>query len=362
MDPLLLPSRGSLVAECVRVIRLRIGAGEWSGMLPGERRLAEVLQVGRDTVRATLAELEAEGWLEPAEAGKRRRIVASRIGPRSEEPRMLKVGLLAPATLERMPQPLLLEIDHIRSALAAKGGSLEWFAPGWFDHKHPAKRLAELVEEERCPAWILVRSGAAIQRWFEERRLHCLVRGYPHPGITLPHLDVDWEATARHAAGQLWRLGHRRVGIMIPPDRLGGVAAAVAGACSLREDGFEVLELQESGSVEGMIRMFNRALQLKQPPSALIATRTRQVATVLGCAARAGLRVPEQLSLISLAREPFLEQLVPEITGYRIDAAAVARQVVRRLEQLMAGNSSPGSSPWLTPEVVKGASVAPRGG
>ena len=76
-----MPQRGSLVAECVRVMRLRIEAGEWTGSLPGERRLAELLQVGRDTVRLTLAELESQGLLEPAEAGKRRQVAAAQKEP-----------------------------------------------------------------------------------------------------------------------------------------------------------------------------------------------------------------------------------------------------------------------------------------
>ncbi len=42
-----------------------INSGEVTGnRLPGERELAELFQVGRNTIRAALAELEAEGWIE----------------------------------------------------------------------------------------------------------------------------------------------------------------------------------------------------------------------------------------------------------------------------------------------------------
>lgn len=353
-----MPERGSLVAECVRVIRKRIEVGEWRGRLPGERRLADLLQVGRDTVRLSLAELENSGWIEPAAAGCRRRIVR-RAGVTEEVAvRSLRVGMLSPQRLERLSQPMLLEVDHIRRALADKGGGFEVFAPGWYELKQPGRRLAEFVGGERRVAWILHRSNRPVQRWFAEQRVPCLVRGTPYEGVPLPFLDVDWQATARHASGMLWRLGHRKIAILTPPGRLRGVESAVKGAAETNEADLEVIELTENGTVDGIERSFGRAMRLRQRPTAIIATRARQVATLFGCAARAGLRVPDDLSLVSLAREPFLEYLVPEVTGYRSDPAMVAKQVVRRLEQLVAGNVNPGGNPWLVPEAVRGASVA----
>jgi LacI family transcriptional regulator len=254
---------------------------------------------------------------------------------------------------------MLLEVDHIRRALAEKGGSFEVFVPGWYDSRQPERRMEEFIREERRSAWILHRSSEPVQRWLAANRVPCLVRGTPYEGVELPFLDVDWRATARHASGMLWRLGHRKVAVLTPPDRLRGVEAAVKGAEETREEGFEVMELKENGTVPGIQRAFTRAMALKERPTAIITTRPRQVATLFGCAARAGLRVPEDLSLVSLAREPFLEYLVPEVTGYRSDPAVVAKQVLRRLEQLVAGNISPGGNPWLVPEVVKGRSVGP---
>ncbi|MCH7227699.1 substrate-binding domain-containing protein [Haloferula sp. A504] len=359
MEGVWMPQRGSLVAECVRVMRLRIEAGEWSNFLPGERRLAELLQVGRDTVRLTLAELEHEGLLAPAEAGKRRRVAGGRRKSPVGVAKSLRIGMLSPQRLERLSQPMLLEVDHIRRALAEKGGSFEVFAPGWYESNQPGRRLDGFIEGERRGAWILHRSSGPVQRWFADHRMPCLVRGTPYEGVSLPFLDIDWQATARHAAGMLWRMGHRKIGVMTPPDRLRGVEAALKGARETGEEAFEVMELAENGTTAGIERLFVRAMRLKEPPTALIATRARQVATLFGCAARAGLRVPEDLSLVSLAREPFLEYLVPEVTGYLSDPAVVAKQVVRRLEQLVAGNANPGGNPWLVPEVVKGGSVAP---
>lgn len=361
MDGEWMPQRGSLVAECTRVMCLRIEAGEWKDHLPGERRLADLLQVGRDTVRLTLAELEHEGWLEPAVAGKRRRVAVGCRQSAAGEAKRLSIGMLSPHRLERLSQPMLLEVDHIRRALADKGGSFEVYAPGWFESTRPGSRMADFLAGERRAAWILHRSSRPMQQWFAEAKVPCLVRGTPYEGIPLPFLDIDWQATARHAAGMLWRLGHRRIGIVTPPDRLRGVEAAVKGAGEINEGDFVVVEVPENGTTTGIERVFLRTMRLRNRPTALITTRARQVATLFGCAARAGLRVPEDLSFVSLAREPFLDYLVPEVSGYLSDPAMVAKQVIRRLEQLVAGNISPGGNPWMVPKLVKGGSLAAPG-
>lgn len=353
-----MPSRSSLVHECVRVMNLRIAGGEWERVLPGERRLAEMLQVGRDTIRLALKQLEREGVLAPADAGNRRRILTGSDVSSAGEPKALKIGLLSHRKLEQLPQPMLLEIDRLRDALAAKGGALEVYAPSWYEQRNPAKRLAALIAEEHCSAWILLRSSAAVQEWFMEKRIPALVRGYPHPGIDLPHLDIDWYATARHAAGQLWRMGHRRILVPRPPASLKGVDAAVSGVQDLGEPEVEISVVVEDGTTDGLGRVLSRALQLENPATAMIAIRSRQAATALTWLASHGIRVPRNFSLISLAWEPFLDHLVPELSSYRVDPDAVAKLVVRRMERLAVGDPNPGGNAWITPRMVKGASVA----
>ncbi len=356
-----MPVRGSLVEECVRVIRLRLEAGEWSGGLPGERTLAQTLEVGRDTVRLALQRLEQEKVLGPSRAGSRRSVLivpGQATGKRTEA---LRIGVLSPRRLEQLPQPTLFEVDHLRRALADIGGSLDLFSPSWFEQKNPTKHLAQLVENEPCSAWILFRTSEQIQQWFAKSGIPCLVRGYPYTTDLLPHLDVDWEATARHASGRLWRQGHRRVGILIPPGHLRGVEAAIKGANSLGEPDFSVIEIPENGTAEGVSRALARALQLKNPPTAIITPRSRQVATTMTWLGTQGIRVPADFGIISLAYDPFMDHLVPELSGYRVDPETVSKLVIRRVKMLISGNPGRGSNSWITPEVVKGASIGMRG-
>lgn len=354
-----MPQRSSLVAECIRVIEARIAAGEWPDRLPGERALAGVLQVGRDTVRTALEQLEAAGRIGRAAAGRRRSVLkgGGRSGPK--RPPVLRVGMLSPLRLERLRQPVLFEVDVLREALQRRGGSLNVFAPEWYGRANPEARLAELTRAEPCVAWILYRSSSAVQRWFEHSGVRCLIRGYPHEGVGLPHFDVDWGAAARHAAGLLWRHGHRRVGVLIPPDRLPGVTAVYQAVASLGEEPFEAVEIAEDGSCHGLAAALERALRRPSPPTALLATRPRQIATALTWLGSRGVVVPRDVSLVSLAHEPFLDHLVPRITHYHAAPERLARRVARLLETIVAGQH-PGGSPWMMPELVAGESVAAR--
>ncbi len=355
-----IPKRTNLVEEAVRAMRARLRAGEWTEFLPGERELAKRLQIGRDTVRLVLASLEKSGHLLPAERGKRRRISPKGREERSEsdEKPPEKIGVLAPYRFDHMSQPVLLEIDQVREALAARGTELQLFVPRWYQQQDPTSSLKKLVEESGCKSWILFRSSLVVQRWFAESGLPCLIRGYPHEGIELPFMDVNWAATARHAASRLWRLGHRRVGVILPSEGLSGVRAALEGTQSTGEPDFEIIPMHEDGSSEGLARCLKRGLQVAKPPTALIALRARQVAGTLSWLGQHRIRVPQEMSLISLVHEPFIDYLFPSISGYQMNSNQVAKRVLRKLDLLaQRSGAKSNNSSWIEPEPIEGKSI-----
>ena len=71
-----------------------------------------------------------------------------------------------------------------------------------------------------------------------------------------------------------------------------------------------------------------------------------------------GIRLPSQMSIISLAYEPFFDYIFPLVSGYRVHPETVSKQVIRRIEALVAGNPNRRSHSWISPTIVKGASVA----
>lgn len=339
-------------------MRQRIASGEWTDRLPGERRLADMLQVGRDTVRLMLSELTAEGLITPGKIGVQRRLTNSAAIRQQASQSMRRIGMLSPFKLERLSQNMLTEVDQIRSLLAQRGGSLDLHAPSWYDAPNPSKRLSAFLKAEPCDAWILYRSSRAIQEFFQSSRIPCIIRGYPHQSVELPYVDHDWSATARHAMGELLRNGHRHVGIVMPRDGLRGNVAALQGASSVAEAGIRLTEIWEDGTTEGMIAALIHALKQKDAPTAFITLRPRQAICLLTWMGSQGWQIPKHFSLISLATEALFSSIVPTIATYHIDAAVFAKRVVKRLELLVDGQIAGQSVMLLIPTFVPGASIA----
>ncbi|MBN8460776.1 MAG: substrate-binding domain-containing protein [Verrucomicrobia bacterium] len=358
-DPML-PRRNSLVNECVRVMKARIAAGEWSEYLPGERRLAQILNVGRDTIRLTLSELAAGGVILPGEIGKQRKIAEGCKPVVVERSNTWRIGMLSPFNLERLSQSMLAEVDQIRSIIAQRGGVLDLIDPPWYETPQPERRLLSLLESDPRDAWILYRSSRAIQSAFQASRTPCMIRGYPHPGIDLPYMDYDWTATGRHAVGELWRKGHRHICLVMPRDGLRGNIAAWQGAVSFAEERVKLTEIWDDGTTAGLVAAFEPCIAMADPPTAFVMIRPRQTITLLTWLGSKGYRVPRDFSLISLATEPMLAHIVPTVTTYHIDPSVFAKRVARHLELLVEGRIGSQGSLLLMPDLVPGASIAAR--
>ena len=89
----LIPHR-TVASQVAQVLRVEIAKGTWRGWLPGERVLCETVQASRNTLRAALAQLRAEGVVEPS-VGLGTRIVANPPAARKRDA-VKTVGVLIP--------------------------------------------------------------------------------------------------------------------------------------------------------------------------------------------------------------------------------------------------------------------------
>ncbi|NNJ86261.1 MAG: GntR family transcriptional regulator, partial [Akkermansiaceae bacterium] len=86
-----------------------IKSGELQSSLPGERTLANRLQIGRDTLRAALDILESQEIISPREHGKRRSILSRDSGRRVTQSR--RIAFISPKELRELPPNMLIEVD-----------------------------------------------------------------------------------------------------------------------------------------------------------------------------------------------------------------------------------------------------------
>lgn len=355
-----IPQKTSLVQETARVIADRILSGEWRAYLPGERYLSRILEVGRDTVRKALVILVNDGWVSGTDKGRKRRILRTTPIPKKRGRKSLRaftVGFLSSVSMDKMMPSTLFEIHRVEEALAVRNAILKVVTGSWASKNRPEERLRDLFEREKCSLWILYRTSRETQRWFLKNKIPCLVRGLSHENVKLPQLDIDWQATAQHAAATLWRKGHRHVGIIAPTQPLRGVTAACNGVLGFTGEGWNAHIIPDPLNREGLVQSLNEFRNNHPEVTALITTRPRQTITVTCWAGVNGLVIPGDISLVSLAYEYFLDEFYPAPDYYQVDNEQVARRVVRSVTRLINGQTISQNSEWLLPEYHPGASV-----
>ena len=215
----LIPHR-TVASQIAAQLRADLGKGTWTGWLPSERVLSRTVQASRNTVRAALEQLKADGLIAPVR-GLGNRVIGTVTSPPSRDDAKT-VGVLIPEPIGRLRPLIALWIDELKDLLIEEGYRLRIHEGRQYYQTNPARALERLIGQHHHRAWVLTLSSEAMQRWFARRDTPCLVAGSTYPEVTLPHYDLDYRAICRHAAGVLLRLGHRRLALLNRESRRAG--------------------------------------------------------------------------------------------------------------------------------------------
>ncbi|MCD6049111.1 MAG: transcriptional regulator [Verrucomicrobia bacterium] len=347
-----LPERVSLVTQTARILREGLAGGRWPGALPGERLLAEQLRVSRPTLRAALAQLEKEGLLQTSH-GKRRQALTVH-GKRKVSPGVPKsICLLSPHPLDEVPPMVLFWINELRVRLAELGQGMELVVRPSAYHARAERTWEELVQSHPSAAWVLFLSTEPMQRWFAKHKIPALVVGSCPPDDPLPSVDVDYRAACRHAAQWFSGHGHKRLALLLPSSGCPGDQES--------EDGFregavkgEVKIVRHDASVTGVCAKVDRLLALAEAPTAFLIARSAHALTVLTHLQRRGLKVPQDVVLISRDEDPYLQHVVPTLARYTSRPQQFARKVGEALVQVLERGVKPVRPVRLMPEFLRG--------
>lgn len=358
-----LPQRQSLEQQTATLLREQIAGGAWHTWLPGERALGEMLQVSRYTLRAALRSLQGEGLIRPEHgAGNRILKTSARSAPRALASR--DVGLLVTGPLEQLSLTHILWIDQLRALLGERGCRLHLFHGRQYAQRSPGRTLQRLVGQHPHGCWILLLSSAAVQRWFHQHRIPCLVAGSVHEGAELPYRDIDHRAICRHAAGFMLGRGHRKIALLMQKSSYAGDLESELGFAegvhsSPHDDVSFVIGRHESAA-QNIAHAVRRIMSARPAPTALLVMNPFHYLTVVSCLARLGLRVPEDVSLMSRDGEPYFSFLLPAPAHYAANPRLFAKTLLGPVLQLLAGDSVTQRAVNIMPAFVLGASVAQR--
>ena len=353
------PQRQSVMVQLTSHLQQQIAEGAWGEWLPTERRLAESLQVSRNTLRNALRQLQRAGVLRPVH-GLGNRIVNKPAVTRDPK-RDRTVILLAPESLEHMRPAQTLMIDELRALLVEHTCRLQVLHGKQYFRVRAASALQKLIRQHPAGCWILLRASPTTQAWFFKQGLPVVIAGSPDSEFALPYVDVDHRALCRHASGVLLAQGHRRIALVAEKtNRAGDLASELGFMEGVRmspHTDTEPLVVWHQPSVESMCAVVRRLMQNVPPPTALLVANPLFYLTVTSRLAQLGFRIPEDVSVLSRDDDPFLTFLVPQPARYAIPSHVFAKRLLAPVLEAVDTGAIRTRAITITPELIAGSSI-----
>ncbi len=355
-----LPERQSLVAQTMGFLNFQIENGEWRDWLPSERALCRLLQVSRNTLRAALVQLAADGVIRPMHGAGHQILVLP--GKRAAGPQTGHVALLLPEPIERLRPMHSLWIDDMRALLSERGIRLRIFHGHHYFGPNPGTVLEKLVTRNPHGCWILMLSDERVQHWFSKNHVPCIVAGSTYAGIELPSRDLDHRVMCRHAAGVLLGLGHRRIAMLTLKSRRAGdlesEAGFVEGVRQSPHDDAEAIVIYHDESVAGITSAVRRLLKVRPRPTALLILHPHYYLATISRLAQGGVSIPRDISVISRDDDPFLSFLAPLPARYEVSPHQMARSLLRPVLEILGGHPVSQQAVRIMPKFLRGESIA----
>jgi DNA-binding LacI/PurR family transcriptional regulator len=168
------------------------------------------------------------------------------------------------------------------------------------------------------------------------------------------YVDVDNTGGTSDMTRHLVDLGHRHVAMLAGPEHFPSVQERVqAFEKTLREAGLEPRVRHCAYHPETPLEGIRALLGETPRPTALFAAAGDLVPSALRCARESGLRVPEDLALVSFDDHPFYEYFDPPITAVRQPIRELGQAAAEIVFALMGGAEPPEKSRVLPTTVVK---------
>lgn len=350
----------SISAQVADTLRQELQSGTWTNQLPGERRLSERLGVSRKTLRKALAMLRAEGMLQTR--GNRTSPLVQVKGAATGR-QVKRVALLIPEPMEQARPFTVLWVNHLMGLLHNADMSLEIVA-GWkYFGSRATHSLQKLLSQHPARCWLLARSHRPMQQWFAGCGARALVAGSTHEGVDLPSVDIDHHALCRHAALTFIRQGHRKLALFLEKAGHGGDIDSERGfidGVRQQEDAAPPLICRPGKGTAAIIRELKRVQTMHSPPTGYLLSNSLSYLTVQSYLASQGLRVPQDVSLISRDEEPFLTYLHPEPTRYAIAPVKFAMSLFQAIKRVVGHGVLKRFDIRIMPDFIKGGSIAPK--
>ena len=350
--------RRSIAARLADRVEQEIRSGTWKGKLPGKRTLAERFGVNVKTCTGAMILLEQRGLVGPASAGKERQILAPEVVIEKRDTRGMRLLILHPAAgiLSIKDFQLL----HNMAGIWERGhGEAIWAQVDFARCKDPGPVLDGLMERHSVDAFLLYVPEAGWGRQAVARRPFYQIGG-PYEEevpISLGAYAIDIEV--RRVVKYLRERGHQR--ILLPSEAMGDrmrqsvVDGLREGSDSKPEFGRweDYCPLFPESVPEVWTSYWSKAFATLRP-TAVVLFEDTHLLSLYGYCYMQGLRIPQDVSVVSIGYETRFEWCRPRPTMMRYPAKAA----VAHFQKWLEGGLKPLGRKFFPLEMVEGESVA----
>ena len=184
------------------------------------------------------------------------------------------------------------------------------------------------------------------------------------PSVRVPSIQIDNAAAATDAMDHLYRMGHKRIGIVtggspsfVTTHRLRGALARAKKARAEQD----VLVEQGDFSVESGVVCSERLLAGPKPPTAIFCFNDEMALGVLHTARHRKLRVPDDLSVVGVDDIHHARFWDPPLTTVAMPMRDMGEHAVRVLLGILTNGERPADRIVLPHTLVIRSSTAPPG-
>jgi LacI family transcriptional regulator len=125
-----------------------------------------------------------------------------------------------------------------------------------------------------------------------------------------------------------------------------------------RED-VEASVVRHRGTVGDVCGAMATLFERRSPPTALLVSRAVNVLTVMGYLMRRGLRLPEDVSVISRDHEPFLAGMLPSVARYVVSPESMAHRISAAVLEMVQTGLVSAANYLIMPQFTPGDTLGP---
>ena len=323
-----IPERHSIVLSVTDSLREAILLGEFREHLPGVRKLSNDLHVSVPTILSAIHALEKEGIVRSTQSMRTAILVAAGRTKRRKTPAHQVAFLTFAPNYFVGSQYYHTVVNELKEL----GLSIRFFE---CEHKRRTGLLKHLkqVVAQYADCWVLFGAPSEVQTFFTENQLPCLLDGVTSEGLSLPDFEVDFDALFRHALHHLRNNGHSRICLITSEHsaRINSKSMEVFRE-TLRKGHPDMPDWDPVWIYDDSTEHFKTLLKDlffggHPAPTALVIAGVQRVATAMTWLMKHGLRIPEDVSIISRDHTETLDCLHPLPCHYRQPLSAAKRFV-----------------------------------